>query len=228
MESAYELQCLQWKPIVVMSMMPSSNGNIFHITGPLWGESTGPLTKANDAEFRCFLWLAPEQTFEHAIGTLVIWDAIALIMTSLQWCQRCRHCDKGGCRRNGTEVVTITPVPQVTTEFSLWQLSVSFEKLWLWVTISIPTVSTCAHFNSVTMGISTESIDKHATVVLTESPDFPVETRNSSISVNTPVPGDNESTLLEEKTNETRTTIDPSLTTGKIYMITLHWKRSQY
>ena len=34
-------------------MMTSSNGNIFRVTGPLWGESTGhrwiPLTKASDA-----------------------------------------------------------------------------------------------------------------------------------------------------------------------------------
>ena len=45
-------------------MMTSSNGNIFRITGPLWGEFTGhqwiPLTKASDAELWCFLWSAPE------------------------------------------------------------------------------------------------------------------------------------------------------------------------
>ena len=39
---------------------------VFHITAPLWGESTGhwwiPLTKANDAELWCFLWSAPEPT----------------------------------------------------------------------------------------------------------------------------------------------------------------------
>ena len=68
-------------------MMTSSNGNIFPVTGPLWGEPTGhrwiPLTKASDAELWCFLWSAPEQTFEQIIETLVIWDAIALIMTSL-------------------------------------------------------------------------------------------------------------------------------------------------
>ena len=44
-------------------MMTSSNGNIFHITGPLWAEFTGhrwiPLTKASDAELWCFLWSAP-------------------------------------------------------------------------------------------------------------------------------------------------------------------------
>ena len=41
--------------------MMSSNGNIFHVTGPLWGESTGdrwfPLTKASDVELWCFLWI---------------------------------------------------------------------------------------------------------------------------------------------------------------------------
>ena len=40
-------------------MMASSNGNIFRVTGPLWGEFTGdrwiPLTKASDAELWCFL-----------------------------------------------------------------------------------------------------------------------------------------------------------------------------
>ena len=39
-------------------MMMSSNGNIFHVTGPLWGESTSdqliPLTKASDMEFDVF------------------------------------------------------------------------------------------------------------------------------------------------------------------------------
>ena len=42
-----------------------------------------PLTKANDAKLWCFLWSAPEQTVEQTTQTPVIWDAIALIMTSL-------------------------------------------------------------------------------------------------------------------------------------------------
>ena len=45
-------------------MMTSSNGNIFHITGHLCGEFTGPQwishTKASDAELWCFLWSASE------------------------------------------------------------------------------------------------------------------------------------------------------------------------
>ena len=36
-------------------------------------------------ELWCFLWHAPEQTVEQTIGTPVIWDTIALIITSLQW-----------------------------------------------------------------------------------------------------------------------------------------------
>ena len=71
------------------SMMMSSNGNIFFITGPLWGESTShwwiPLTNASDTELWHFLWSVSEQTVEQTIGTLVIWDAVALIMMSLQW-----------------------------------------------------------------------------------------------------------------------------------------------
>ena len=42
-----------------------------------------PLTKASNAELRCFLWSALEQTAEQTIEMPVIWDAIALIMTSL-------------------------------------------------------------------------------------------------------------------------------------------------
>ena len=65
-------------------MMASSNENIFRVTGPLWGESTeGHLTKVSEAELWCFLWSAPEQTVEQTIETPVIWDAMALIMTSL-------------------------------------------------------------------------------------------------------------------------------------------------
>ena len=48
------------------SMMTSSNGNIFHVTGPLCGEFTGQRwilrTKASDAELWCFLWYGPEYT----------------------------------------------------------------------------------------------------------------------------------------------------------------------
>ena len=43
--------------------MMSSNGNIFHVAGPLCGEFTGdrwiPLTKASRVELWCFLWSAP-------------------------------------------------------------------------------------------------------------------------------------------------------------------------
>ena len=66
--------------------MMSSNGNIFRVTGPLWGESIDhrwiPLTKSGDVE-RCFLWSAHEQTVEQTIETLVIWDASAFIMTAI-------------------------------------------------------------------------------------------------------------------------------------------------
>ena len=67
--------------------MTSSNGNIFRVTGRLWGEFTGvrriPLTKASDAELWWLFLSEPEQTIEYTIVTLVIWDAVALIMTSL-------------------------------------------------------------------------------------------------------------------------------------------------
>ena len=74
--------------IASSSMVTSSNGSIFRVTGLLCGEFTGhrwiPRTKASD-RFWCFLWSASEPTVEHTMDTVVIWDAIALIMTSLWW-----------------------------------------------------------------------------------------------------------------------------------------------
>ena len=68
-------------------MMTPSNGNIFRVTVPLWRESIGhrsiPFTKASDAELWCFIWSVAEQTVEQTIGTHVVSDAIALIMTPL-------------------------------------------------------------------------------------------------------------------------------------------------
>ena len=67
-------------------MMTSSNGNIFRVTGPLWREATGhrwiPLTKASDEELWCVFLSVTEQTVEQTIEMPVIWDDIALIMTS--------------------------------------------------------------------------------------------------------------------------------------------------
>ena len=58
---------VDWGWIVLhqtVSMMTSSNGNIFRITGHLCGEFTSnrwiPRTKASDAELWCFLWSVPE------------------------------------------------------------------------------------------------------------------------------------------------------------------------
>ena len=53
--------------------------------GNFTGNSWIPLTKASDKELWCFLWSATEQTVESVIKTLVIWDAIVLIMTSVLW-----------------------------------------------------------------------------------------------------------------------------------------------
>ena len=69
------------------SMMTSSNGNIFRVTGPLCGEFTGPgefptqrpVTQSFDVFFdlRLNKWLSKQ------LQRLVIWDASKLIMTSL-------------------------------------------------------------------------------------------------------------------------------------------------
>ena len=51
--------------ILSISMMTSSNGNIFRVTGHLCAEFTGlrwiPRTKASDAELWCFLWSVPDK-----------------------------------------------------------------------------------------------------------------------------------------------------------------------
>ena len=56
---AYIMECNSYnKTTSRQYMMTSSNGNIFRVIGPLWGEFTGyrwiPLTKASDAELWCF------------------------------------------------------------------------------------------------------------------------------------------------------------------------------
>ena len=51
--------------VLLWCMVTSSNGNHFHVTGPLCGEFTGrrgPPLKASGAELWCFFWPAPEQT----------------------------------------------------------------------------------------------------------------------------------------------------------------------
>ena len=54
---------LQWLSDFASSMMTSSNGNLFSVTGSFCGEFTGhrwiPRTKASDAELWCFVWSSP-------------------------------------------------------------------------------------------------------------------------------------------------------------------------
>ena len=67
-----------------VSMMMSSNGNIFRITDPLWGESTShqwiPFTKASDPELRCFFICAWTKVWANHGGT-----------SDLR--SHCAHCD---------------------------------------------------------------------------------------------------------------------------------------
>ena len=121
--------------ILWQHMMTSSNGNTFRISGPLCGEITDyrwiPPTKASDAGLWCCLWCAPKQTAEQAVEMVVIWDALALIVTSLLWesltdlvlmrcwvsqrrpmaprgvCQKAQHLDHKTTKANKTVKVTI-------------------------------------------------------------------------------------------------------------------------
>ena len=54
---------LHWK----WHMVKSLNGNIFRVSGPLWGSPVD--STPSDAELWCFLWPAPEQTVEQTIET---------------------------------------------------------------------------------------------------------------------------------------------------------------
>ena len=73
-------------------MVTSSNGNISALLALCAGNSpvTGEFLSENasDAELWCFLWSAPERTAELTIET-VIWDAIALIITSCHCNEKC-------------------------------------------------------------------------------------------------------------------------------------------
>ena len=64
LSSPYTLLDMTWVGVSQHTMMKSSNGNIFHVTGHLCGEFTGhrwiSCTKASDVELWCFLWSAPE------------------------------------------------------------------------------------------------------------------------------------------------------------------------
>ena len=67
--------------------MMSWNGNVFHVTCFLWGESIShqwiPPTKASNAGLWCFPWCVPEITAEQFVELPVIWDAMMVM-----W----RHC----------------------------------------------------------------------------------------------------------------------------------------
>ena len=63
--------------------MLSSLGYYWSFVRETTGHQWIPLTKANGTEPWRFLWSKPAQTVKQTIDTLVIWDAIASILTSL-------------------------------------------------------------------------------------------------------------------------------------------------
>ena len=64
---------------IISTLLALCEGN------PRGGDRWILFTKTSDAELWYFLWSTPEQTVKQTIETPVIWDAIAPIMTSLQW-----------------------------------------------------------------------------------------------------------------------------------------------
>ena len=84
------VRCYFWDiPWALGVMMASSNGNSLRVTGlcagSLWVPGEFPSQRqASEAELWCFLWFAPEQTFEQIIEAHVIWNTTKLIMTWLQ------------------------------------------------------------------------------------------------------------------------------------------------
>ena len=95
-------------------MMTSSNGNIFRVIGPLWGESTCPLTKASDAELWCFLWFGPEQTVEQTIET----PEIEMPSRSL-W----SHCNAQGCVHCGSSFSPRSSASTLLSKYPSYQTS---------------------------------------------------------------------------------------------------------
>ena len=108
---------------MALAMKTSSNGNIFRITGPLWGEFANrwiPLTKASDAELWCFLWSAPEQTVELTIETQVI---------EMLWHSLWLHCNA----ESGQQPLHLTcPRYQVIQRVYLPQPAEKGGDLWGW------------------------------------------------------------------------------------------------
>ena len=70
----------------IQCIMTSSNVNIFRVTGPIvrvihrW-----PVDSPQKVQWRgaFFLWSSPQKMTEQTVETWVIWDAIAIILTSL-------------------------------------------------------------------------------------------------------------------------------------------------
>ena len=103
------------------------SSNILRVTGPFWGEFLGhrwiPLPKTSDAELWCSLWSAPEQMVEQTIETPVIWDATALIMTSLKCLDRFLDmADK-------TYFFCLSTSTQIHE--STWSVLLHFNQLWI-------------------------------------------------------------------------------------------------
>ena len=75
--------CAVDQSFLIWYMMMSSFGNVFHVSGPLWGESTVhwwiPLTKASSADLWWILSYTPEQMVEQTVELLVIWDTMSVM-----------------------------------------------------------------------------------------------------------------------------------------------------
>ena len=79
---------MSWNPVSYSTaiIMTSSNGNIFHITGPFWGESTSqwwfPSQGASNTGFDAFFHLC--LNVEQTIKMPLIWEAIVLIRVGVK------------------------------------------------------------------------------------------------------------------------------------------------
>ena len=125
----------------IFEMMTSSNGDIFRVTGPFSGESTGhrwiPLTNASDAEFWCLLWCAPEQTAEQNnrdTGDLrrhrVHYDVNIMIVISNQN-RRQTHASPDQNVRRWTETSILLKVCLIIDIYSIYQYSYQQKQAWM-------------------------------------------------------------------------------------------------
>ena len=116
---------IEIKPKCSSTMMTSSDGNIFRVTGHLCGEFTGhrwiPRTKASDAALLRFLWSASEQSWGWWFETLSrpLWrhrndENIDLKMSPVEWRPFCWGLEMSRSKLHYNDAIMSKMASQIT------------------------------------------------------------------------------------------------------------------